>query len=141
MKVVIDTNVFVASFLNPAGTPRKIIDLWKDGPIVLCLCAGIIEEYIEVLSRLGLEGESELEELLEVFRRKVHIHFVAIDRQIKAVAADPEDDKFLECALSAQASLIVSGDKHLLNLKSYKDIRVVSPSQFISFLQQQGENV
>lgn len=140
MKVVIDTNVFVASFLNPAGTPRKIIDLWRDGRIVLCLCAEIIEEYIEVLSRLGLEGESELEELLEVFRRKVHIHFVAIDRQIKAVAADPEDDKFLECALSAQASLIVSGDKHLLNLKSYKDIRVVSPSQFISFMQQ-GENV
>ncbi|MCG2722046.1 MAG: putative toxin-antitoxin system toxin component, PIN family [Thermodesulfovibrionales bacterium] len=140
MKVVLDTNVFVASFLNPAGTPRKIIDLWKDGRIVLCLCAEIIEEYIDVLSRFGLESEKELEELLEVFRKKVHIHFVAIDRQLKLVTADPEDDKFVECAMSAQATVVVSGDKHLLDLKRYKSIRMLSPSQFISFLQQQSEN-
>jgi uncharacterized protein len=140
LKVVIDTNVFVSSFLNPAGTPRKIVDLWKDGRIVLCLCAEIIEEYIEVLSRLGLESEKALEELLEVFRRKAHIHFVAIDRHLKVVAADPEDDKFVECAFSAHATLIVSGDKHLLNLQRYKNIRVLSPSQFISFLEQQREN-
>ncbi len=140
MKVVIDTNVFVASFLNPAGTPRKIIDMWKDGQIVLCLCAEIIEEYIEVLSRFGLESEKELEELLEVFRKKVHIHFVAIDRQLKLVAADSEDDKFVECAMSAHATVVVSGDKHLLDLKRYKSISILSPSQFIGFLQQQREN-
>jgi putative PIN family toxin of toxin-antitoxin system len=140
LKVVIDTNVFVASFLNPAGTPRKIIDMWKDGQIVLCLCAEIIEEYIEVLSRFGLESEKELEELLEVFRKKVHIHFVAIDRQLKLVAADSEDDKFVECAMSAHATVVVSGDKHLLDLKRYKSISILSPSQFIGFLQQQREN-
>lgn len=140
MKVVIDTNIFVASFLNPAGTPRKIIDIWKDGRIVLCLCAEIIEEYIDVLSRFGLESEKELEELLEVFKKKVHIHFVAIDRQLKLVAADPEDDKFVECAMSAQATVVVSGDKHLLDLKRHKNISILSPSQFFSFLQQQREN-
>lgn len=140
MKVVIDTNVFVASFLTPAGIPRKIIDLWKEGRIMLCLCAEIIEEYINVISRFGLENEKELQELLEVFRRKVNIHFVTIDRKLKLVAADPEDDKFVECALSAHATVVVSGDRHLLDVKRYKSIRILSPSQFISFLQQQNEN-
>jgi predicted nucleic acid-binding protein len=61
----------------------------------------------------------------------VNIHFVVIDRQLKLIAADPEDDKFVECAISAQAPVIVSGDKHLLDLKHYKDIQILSPSQFI----------
>lgn len=135
MKVVIDTNVFVASFLNSTGTPRKIIDIWKEGRIILCLCTEIIEEYIEVLSRFGLEGEKELEELLEVFKSKTNIHFVAIDRQLKVVDADPQDDKFLECAMSAKATLIISGDRHLLDLKRYKNIRILSPSQFIKFIE------
>jgi putative PIN family toxin of toxin-antitoxin system len=66
VKIVIDTNVFVSSFLNPKGTPQQIIDLWKSGQVTLCLCAEILSEYLEVLSRFGLAGEPELREYEEV---------------------------------------------------------------------------
>ncbi|MFN3740796.1 MAG: putative toxin-antitoxin system toxin component, PIN family [Thermodesulfovibrionales bacterium] len=62
MRVVIDTNVFVSSFFG--GKPKKVIDLWKDGKISLCLSKGILDEYIEVLIRLGMKEEKELEALL-----------------------------------------------------------------------------
>ena len=48
MKIVIDTNVFVSSFLNPSGSPRAIIDLWKNGQLTLCICAEILSEYIRI---------------------------------------------------------------------------------------------
>jgi putative PIN family toxin of toxin-antitoxin system len=57
LKVVIDTNVFISSFFG--GVPREIINLWKKGEIVLCLSQEIIEEYLEVLNRLGLKDKKK----------------------------------------------------------------------------------
>ena len=53
MRVVLDTNVFVSSFFG--GNPRAVIDLWKTGSLTLCLSQDILDEYIEVLRRLGLD--------------------------------------------------------------------------------------
>ncbi len=52
IRVVIDTNVFISSFFG--GDPRKVIDLWKTGKIILCFSGKIIDEYVEVLRGLGL---------------------------------------------------------------------------------------
>jgi predicted nucleic acid-binding protein len=65
MRVVIDTKIFVSSFFG--GNPRKIIDLWKNEKITLCLSNAILDEYVDVLSRIGLKEENELEELLSLF--------------------------------------------------------------------------
>ncbi len=134
MKIVIDTNVFVSSFLNPKGTPRLIIDLWKTGRVTLCLCAEILTEYLEVLSRFGLKGEPELKELLDLFKTRQAIDFVVIDNDLHVIEADPADDKFLECALKASAACIVSGDKHLKGLRNYDGIPILSPSEFMTDL-------
>ena len=77
MNVVIDTNVFVSSFLSLQGPPKRVIDLWKTGRIILCLSRDIIAEYVEVLARFGLAGQPELRELLDLFARRVNIIFVA----------------------------------------------------------------
>jgi putative PIN family toxin of toxin-antitoxin system len=130
MRVVVDTNVFVSSFLNPEGTPRKIIDLWKTGEVILCLSPGIIEEYVLVLGRLGLEGEPEMDELLELFKKKANILFTAPAGVLKVVEADPDDDKFIECALHAKAGFVISGDKHLLDVGRYEGTRIVTPAKF-----------
>lgn len=131
MKAVVDTNVFISSFLNPKGTPRKVISLWKTGEIIICLSAEILEEYIEVLIRMGLKDEPETGELLELFRKRINIDFVAIDRDIKLIASDPDDDKFIECAVNAGAKVIITGDRHLKDLKQYKGIDILSPAEFI----------
>ena len=131
MKAVVDTNVFISSFLNPKGTSRKVISLWKTGEIIICLSAEILEEYIEVLIRMGLKDEPETGELLELFRKRINIDFVAIDRDIKLIASDPDDDKFIECAVNAGAKVIITGDRHLKDLKQYKGIDILSPAEFI----------
>jgi putative PIN family toxin of toxin-antitoxin system len=134
LKIVIDTNVFVSSFLNPKGTPRLIIDLWKTGRVTLCLCAEILTEYLEVLSRFGLAGEPELKELLDLFKTRQSIDFVVIDNDLHAIEADPADYKFLECALKARAACIVSGHKHLKGLRNYDGIPILSPADFMADL-------
>lgn len=131
MKAVIDTNVFISSFLSPAGAPRRIIDLWKTGHLEICLCAEILEEYVDVLSRFGLAGERELKELLDLFRTKIGIRFVAIENIVEAVQEDPADNKFIECAVKAAAEYIISGDKHLRKLGSYEGIVILSPNEFL----------
>lgn len=134
MKIVIDTNVFISSFLSPKGNPRKIVDLWKKGEVVLCLSVEILGEYIEVLSRFGLENEPELKEVLDLFRQHTYCELVVCDDRLNVIEADPDDDKFIECAVVAGAAYIVTGDKHLKELKQYAGIPVISPAEFMQSL-------
>ena len=138
MKVVIDTNVFISSFLSPKGTPRLIIDLWKTGQVTICLCAEILTEYLEVLARMGLSGEPELKELLDLFRTRQQIDFVVIDNDLHIIEADPADDKFLECALKSRAACIVSGDKHLKGLVEIEGTPILSPAEFMIRWRERG---
>jgi putative PIN family toxin of toxin-antitoxin system len=129
MKVVIDTNVFVSSFFG--GNPRKIIDLWKKGDISLCLSKDILDEYIEVLQRIGLKDENEIEELLSLFAKGFNILFTRKTPYIRAVKEDPEDDKFIECAVALKAEIIVTGDKVLKAVGEYMGIKILTPQQFL----------
>lgn len=132
MKVVIDTNIFVSSFFG--GNPKKVIDHWKDGKIVLCLSGEILEEYVEVLSRLGLEGEKELDELLALFGKGLNIQFTRKTSRLSVVRDDPDDDKFIECAVALEADYIISGDKALMNVGRYKKIKILSPQDFLKIV-------
>ena len=129
MKVVLDTNVFISSFFG--GNPRKIIDLWKNGKITLCLSNNILEEYIEVLRRLGLENEQELEELLALFKKGFNLVFTKKTPQLFVVKDDPDDDKFIECAVKLEADFAVTGDRALEAIKEYKGIKILSPYKFL----------
>ena len=129
MKVVLDTNVFVSSFFG--GVPRQIIDLWKEGRITLCLSQPIVEEYLLVLNRLGLDDQSEIDALTGLFAESYHAVFTANTPDLHIVVDDPDDDKFLECAVALDCKLIVSGDKHLKDIKKYIDIRILSPRDFL----------
>lgn len=129
IRVVVDTNVFISSFFG--GNPRKIIDLWKSGEIILCLSRPIVDEYIEVLRRLGLQNEKELEELLSLFAQGFHIVYTANTPKIRVVEEDPDDDKFFECAVALKAKFVITGDKAVKNVKDYMNIKVVNPTEFL----------
>jgi putative PIN family toxin of toxin-antitoxin system len=129
IKVVIDTNVFVSSFFG--GNPRKIVDLWKSGQLTLCLSKPIIDEYVGVLQRIGLKNERELRELLSLFAHGFHIIFSSKTPELHLVEEDPDDDKFIECAVALKADFIVSGDKALLAIQDYMGIRIVTPKEFL----------
>lgn len=130
MKAVIDTNVFVSSFFG--GKPKRIIDLWKQGRISLCLSAGILDEVVRVLQALGLGFGTELEELLKFLASSQNIEFTRKTPRLKVVKKDPDDDKFIECAVALKADLIVSGDKALLAVGEYRGIPILSPADFLT---------
>ncbi len=128
MRVVIDTNVLVSSFFG--GNPRRIIDLWKLGSIVLCLSPGILEEYVAVLERLEVD-RADIEALLALFVAGPHVLFTARTPSLAVVADDPADDKFIECAVALKAEAIVTGDKALAAVRDYMGIQVCTPKQFL----------
>lgn len=130
IRVVVDTNVFISSFFG--GNPRKIIDLWKSGQIILCLSPPIIDEYVEVLRRMGLQNERELEELLSLFAHGFHVLFTSKTPNLKIIEKDPDDDKFIECAVALNSKFIISGDKALQDIKNYMGIKIQSPKRFLN---------
>ncbi|MGD9239323.1 MAG: putative toxin-antitoxin system toxin component, PIN family [Desulfobacterales bacterium] len=130
IKVVVDTNVFISSFFG--GNPRKIIDLWKSGEITLCLSKPIVDEYIEVLRRFKLQDEKELEELLGLFAHGVHLVYTAKTPELHVVEEDPDDDKFIECAVALKARFVITGDSAVKKIQDYMNIKIVSPRAFLS---------
>jgi putative PIN family toxin of toxin-antitoxin system len=128
-RVVIDTNVFVSSFFG--GNPKRIIDLWKNEEIVLCLSKDVLDEYIDVLQRVGLKDEEEIEELLSLFAKGFNILFTTKTPKIRVVKDDPDDDKFIECAVALKAEAIVTGDKALRAMGEYMGIKILTPQQFL----------
>ena len=128
-KVVIDTNVYISSFFG--GIPREIINLWKDGDVVLCLSQRIVEEYIEVLNRLGLKDKNEIMKLTKLFSEGYNSVFTATTPTLFIVEKDSDDNKFIECAVALDCKIIISGDKHLKKIKKYIDIEILSPKKFI----------
>jgi predicted nucleic acid-binding protein len=63
---------------------------------------------------------------------------VEIRGDLHVVAADPDDDKFLECALVGGASYIVSSDHHLRDLKEYEGIKIISVQEFLTIVRAQS---
>ena len=129
MKVVLDTNVFVSSFFG--GNPRRIIQVWEEGLLTLCLSGAILDEYLHVLMRLGLKTGPELEELVGVLKHAPNVLFVAEPKPVKVVADDPDDDKFIACAVALKAGYVVSGDKALVDVRQYRGIKIVTPREFL----------
>jgi hypothetical protein len=127
--VVVDTNVFISSFFG--GNPREIIELWKSGRLVLCLSRPIVDEYVEVLRRMGLQSEPELEELLSLFANGFHVLFTAKTPTLNIVEKDPDDNKFIECAVALDSEFIISGDRAVQEIKNYMSIKIQSPKQFL----------
>jgi len=130
IKVVMDTNVFVSSFFG--GNPRKIVDFWKTGEVTLCLSKPIIDEYMEVLRRLGLQNEKELEELLDLLAHGFHVVFTAKTPELHVVEDDPDDNKFIECAVALKAEFVISGDRALTAIEDYMGVRMVTPKEFVT---------
>jgi len=131
MNIVIDTNVFISSFFG--GNPKKVVDLWRTGKVKICVTNEILEEYYEVLERIGLKDQEKKNELLALFRRAYFLVFCAKPDKISVVKSDPDDDKFIECAVALNSNYIVSGDNDLLEIKNYMGIQIMNPKDFLSF--------
>lgn len=133
MKIILDTNVLVSAIFF-GGVPGRILDAWKGGRFTLVVSPDIFEEYRRVAELLGprfpsFDLDVDLEPLLALIL--VHGTMVEDSPLPEPVSSDPDDEKFLACALSSETSLIVSGDRHLLDVSGYRDIEILKPRDFV----------
>jgi putative PIN family toxin of toxin-antitoxin system len=133
MRAVADTNVVVSGLLWQ-GPPRRILDRARTGSIELFTSPDLLAELEDVLGRRKFARRLDL---AGIEPHELVIGYAALARVILPAAIspvieqDPDDDAVLACALSARAELIVSGDRHLLNVKQHQGIRIVRASEFL----------
>jgi putative PIN family toxin of toxin-antitoxin system len=129
VKTVLDTNVFISGVFFK-GPPYQIIRAWRDGRIRFLISEEIFEEYQRVGKHLASGfPKVDLEPFLELLA--INAEFIIPKKLQNPVCEDPDDDKFIACALAGKSNIIISGDKHLLRVSGYKGIKVLRPRKFV----------
>ncbi len=134
MRVVLDTNVLVSAVVF-GGPPGEIVALAAARQLQLVLSPPLITELRRVL-REKFEFSGDALYLTETLLRRAGI-VVEPDRTLAVITEDPDDNRVMEAAVEGDADVTVSGDRHLLALKALKDIRVLSPRQFLDRLRRE----
>ena len=112
MRVILDTNVFVSGVFF-SGSPYEILDAWRHGKLILVVSPEILGEYERVGHELAGEFPNvDLAPALELLALKGEV--VKAPPLTERVCSDPDDDKFLACAIAGGTRIISSGDKALL---------------------------
>jgi len=128
LKAVFDTNIFVSALAIPGGQAGRAIDLVIDLRASLCISKEIIHEVLGVLAQKFSKGSEELSRTA-VFLSQ--LSELVVPRKKLAVLDDEPDNRILECAVTGHADVIVTGDRAMLNLKKYQEIRILSLRQFL----------
>ncbi|MBI2654515.1 putative toxin-antitoxin system toxin component, PIN family [Candidatus Woesearchaeota archaeon] len=132
LKVVIDTNTVISAPLSEEGNPAKIFELLLLEEITNFTSYDIVEEVTEVFNRDKIKSkllQNKIEFIINNFKK--FSKFVKPVIKLIVIKDDPEDNRILECAETANVDYIVSGDEHLKKLKIYKNIKIVSPKEFL----------
>jgi putative PIN family toxin of toxin-antitoxin system len=131
MRVVLDTNIFVSMALR--GTIGKIDDGWKAEKFTLLVSDDIVSEYLNVLQRPKLHlSASTISAIINRIYRKAE--FVTPTEKIVIIESDSTDNKFLEAAITGSAEYIISGDHHLLELKEFRAVSIITARTFLDWL-------
>ena len=130
MRIILDTNVVISGIFF-AGPPYQILKAWREGNLHLVISEEILAEYRRVGETLALQFPPiDLWSILDMLSAAAEV--VSVKCLPEPVCDDPDDDKFLACALAGECKLIVSGDKHLLKVSGFRGIKVLKPWEFVN---------
>ena len=135
IRVVLDANQFVSALLKPGSSPDSIIRMVREEKLLLLMSEPIIAEilcvlaYPKILKRLTVT-----EEYLKQFVAKLSAVAVITPGllEVPPLPADPDDTKYLACAVEGKADYLISGDHHLTDLRFYQGIRIIDPATFLA---------
>jgi len=137
IRAVLDVNVLVSALISPTGTPARILDAWRDELFIFVTSEDILAEFERVVAeprlsrRYGLTPP-RVARLMRGLRQFAVIPPSAL--AVYGVASDPDDDKFLACAVEGGADYLVTGDHGLLALGEYEGVQIVSPTAFVQIV-------
>ena len=127
MRIVIDTNVVISGTFF-GGCPRKVIESVGKNGLYACATLEIVNEYEEIVDEMIRRKQGLLRrDILKPFidSLKMMDSFTKVE-----VSRDPDDDKFISCAVDAKALYIVSGDKDLLEIGRYRFVEILTAAEF-----------
>jgi putative PIN family toxin of toxin-antitoxin system len=130
-RVVVDTNVLISGYLWK-GTARRVLDLVRAEPWTLLSSSATLQEFIRVLAyeKFALTP-AEIAPFIDDLRQVSE--FVHVKSKLHPIVADPTDNIFLNLAVDGNANVIVYGDRHLLELKAFQSIAILSVRAFLLF--------
>ena len=130
LRVVIDTNVVIA-MIGMASPYRPIFDSIIDGELIVCITTEILYEYEEILARKN--GSEVAENMVQFFSVHPFVEKVEPFYRFKVIEQDPDDDKFIDCAVAASADYIISNDRHFSNsrLQEFPKVKVLTADAFL----------
>ncbi len=138
LRVVLDTNIFVSGLLTRTGPSAELLNAWRERRFLLVTSSAIIAEIQAVLNYTHIRNkyaisDEDVQQLVAILHQDALL--VPGEADVAgAIPADPPDEKFLACALESQADLIVSGDHHLLELREYQTIPIVTVRKLLELI-------
>jgi uncharacterized protein len=130
-RVVLDTNVLVSAIISD-GKSRALLKKAITNQYRLVTSELILNELTVVLSRPKFKTPpNEVQQATTALNKTADV--ICVKTKIKAVKADPKDDMIIETAIDGKASIIVTGDSHLLALKKYQRIRIITVEEMTTY--------
>jgi putative PIN family toxin of toxin-antitoxin system len=132
MRVVLDTNIFVAGYFNKRSASARIIDLASDGKIEVAFSKIILKELSLILRNISANQgyRDRIDDLVRMSK------IVSPRRHFHLIKEDPEDNKFLDIAHAFGADYLITADRHLLGFKVHGKTRIIKPVEFSSLVNQ-----
>lgn len=134
LRVVFDSNVYISALLFD-GPPRQVLELTQKGQVVLITSDDIINETAGKLREKFSWPEHRIQQFV---RQTCQLAELYNPKTKLSVIDDEPDNRVLECAVAGKAHIIISGDNHLLKLKSYKNIPIQKP-KYLTYLMEQKD--
>jgi len=142
LKIVIDANLFASALIKPNSNPGEILDLIKQNQVELILSPVIIKEIKRILlyPKLQKYHRKTTQEIDAYFEDILMFAWIVEGKEdIDIIKDDPTDNKYLACAYEGEADYIVSGDHHLLGIRTYKGIEILKAKSFLN-IWKKGQN-
>ena len=135
LKVVLDTNLFVAAHFNKKSASAKIIDLCLKDKLKFCASRSLFKELAFILKNIRASRQYK-EKVYSLFRKTDLVKA----KKVWLIEKDPDDNKFLGVAEVASADYLVTNDRHLLILKEFKKTKIIKPINFLRTIILHSEN-
>lgn len=128
MRVVFDTNIFISAFVIPGGLAEKAVIKIIEGRDILIISREIIHEVLSVLSSKFSRDKEALSHLAVILSELGEL----VNPALKiSIFKDEPDNRILECAMHGKADALITGDKEMLKLREYQDIKIISLREYI----------
>ena len=133
MRAVLDTNTVISALLF-SGTASRLVAVWQSGVFTPVLSKEILDEYVRVMAypKFELSG-AEIRALIEE-EILPFVDTIRVRKRLRPPISDQDDHKFLECAVAGRAEYLVTGDKELRALGTYRGVTILNAAEFLSLL-------